>query len=208
MQKSERVVIACPTCTQRIRAPRAIIGQAVTCPTCRTLYTAELPEAIGPSASPQLVSVAPPPLAEVARVPTETAVQSPADRSTTTDQPALTKLGRRAIQSCGMPWILGSSWTPVLLLAIQVVVYVTMFFGGILATMVGVELVGRNILSSRTGFFFVIYAWWSTLVGAVIFRLVMERIVGRLPAKEQGQPVEHSSHHDSAADERNRAPGN
>ncbi|MCX7699736.1 MAG: hypothetical protein N2039_02555, partial [Gemmataceae bacterium] len=40
--KSERVLIACPTCTQRIRAPRRLVGQPVHCPTCHARFVAEL----------------------------------------------------------------------------------------------------------------------------------------------------------------------
>ncbi len=32
--KSERVVIACPTCTQRVRVKRSSVGTTITCPTC------------------------------------------------------------------------------------------------------------------------------------------------------------------------------
>jgi hypothetical protein len=34
------VVIACPTCQQKIRAPKAMIGRSVKCPQCRNLFTA------------------------------------------------------------------------------------------------------------------------------------------------------------------------
>ena len=34
------VVIACPTCQQKIRAPRTMLGRAIKCPQCRNPFTA------------------------------------------------------------------------------------------------------------------------------------------------------------------------
>lgn len=49
--KSEYVLIACPTCTQRIRTPQRLIGRSIYCPTCHHRFVAEMAGAVDEKAS-------------------------------------------------------------------------------------------------------------------------------------------------------------
>ena len=84
------LVIACPTCQQKIRAPESVIGRQIKCPQCKTPFVAQDTSSIGStSVSPggTVREQLPPPQQDFQAAPSG-AQAWPADREQDTDDDA------------------------------------------------------------------------------------------------------------------------
>lgn len=162
--KSERVLIACPMCTQRIRAPRRLVGQPVHCPTCHHRFVAELAGVIDERL---LSSVESGPLVSevvVREVPTTGASNAPERAETVA-----------LIEGDPLPPplpSLGIYLTPGILLLTHWLGLALLLVGAGLMTVPCVILILARVLSPFVGVGFLLFAW------AVIFTLALAWRIG------------------------------
>jgi hypothetical protein len=153
------LVIACPTCMQKLRAPEGVIGREITCPQCKNAFTAEDPNAA---------------TGEVPKAPRQDSVSD--DPSTWGSIPA--KPGRTPRKgSFGDYLVFRRMVTPVIIVAVFYFGVVLIVLGGVVNACVGIfgGFGGRG--SVVYGLAMMAIAFFSTIFSLVMWRVFCEVLI-------------------------------
>lgn len=177
MIETERVLVACPTCTQRIRTLRILVGKKIRCPTCWSYFVVEPVELVVKQGATASESATGAPSGTGANPLLAPPVSPAPDKAPVSVEPQpVRSLGSMVIPKQPMPTpngVDGRRSVP-LLRTIQILVYLNLMVGASLGTVVSAAMIERRAVPLGLGLLLLLYVWASATTLAVVCRLAVE----------------------------------